>query len=131
MIEGRFPSGEGEFNSNKKENREMITMMTKRPKLGLLLAGTALVLSAWGAANAQAMGRSKYTQTNLVSDITVTPPATTPDTNLKNSWGVAFIPGGPIWINDNATGVATLYDGAGAITPLVVTIPTAGGSHRA
>jgi uncharacterized protein (TIGR03118 family) len=98
-------------------------MMTKKSKLVLLLAGTALVLSAWGAANAQAMGRSKYTQHNLVSDITVVPPATTPDPNLKNSWGIAFIPGGPIWINDNATGVATLYDGAGAITPLVVTIP--------
>jgi uncharacterized protein (TIGR03118 family) len=69
------------------------------------------------------MGRSKYTQANLVSDITVVPPATTTDPNLKNAWGVAFIPGEPIWINDNGTGLSTLYDGSGAIIPLVVTIP--------
>jgi uncharacterized protein (TIGR03118 family) len=105
-------------------------MMTKKSKLVLLLVGMGLVLNAWGT-SAQAMGRSKYTQHDLVSDITVVPPATTPDPNLKNSWGVAFIPGEPIWINDNGTGLSTLYDGSGAIIPLVVTIPLPSGSSAA
>lgn len=104
----------------------MITMMTRKSKLVSLLAGTTLALITSGA-SAQVMGRSKYVQANLVSDITVTPPATTQDAHLKNAWGVAFVPGGPMWINDNGTGVATLYDGAGiaqpAGSPLIVTIP--------
>jgi len=31
----------------------------------------------------------------------------------------------PWWISDNGTGLSTLYNGAGAINPLVVTIPRA------
>ncbi len=42
---------------------------------------------------------------------------------LKNAWGIAFGPENPIWIADNGTGLSTLYDGAGNIIPLVVTIP--------
>jgi len=71
-------------------------------------------------------------QINLVSDVPGL--ARTTDPNLVNAWGIAFNPaGGPFWIADNGTGVATVYNGAGqplpAGTPLVVTIPTpAGGS---
>jgi hypothetical protein len=37
---------------------------------------------------------------------------------------VAFSPGAsPFWVADNATGLSTLYDGAGNIVNLVVTIP--------
>ena len=91
---------------------------TKRSLLVSLLAGTVLVMSTWGGA-AQAAGRSKYTQTNLVSDITVVPKATTTDATLKNAWGVAFFPGGPIWINANGSGTANLYDGAGIVFSLL------------
>jgi uncharacterized protein (TIGR03118 family) len=49
------------------------------------------------------------------------------DPNLVNAWGITASPTGPFWVNDNGTGVATLYDGAGMAqppgTPLVVTIP--------
>jgi uncharacterized protein (TIGR03118 family) len=46
------------------------------------------------------------------------------DPNLKNPWGVVFTPAAsPFWIADNANGKSTLYDGDGAIVPLVVTIP--------
>ena len=63
-----------------------------------------------------------YVVTNLVSDLPNT--AAVQDPNLKNAWGVAFTPAAsPFWINDNATGLATLYDGDGTIVPLVVTIP--------
>ncbi len=49
------------------------------------------------------------------------------DSDLKNAWGVAFAPGGPFWVNDNGTGLSTLYDGSGAKQGLVVTIPPAHG----
>ncbi len=49
------------------------------------------------------------------------------DVNLVNAWGIVFNPNGPGWVNDNGTGVATLYDGNGnpqpSANPLVVTIP--------
>lgn len=67
-----------------------------------------------------------YKKTNLVSDGFV--PALTTDMHLKNPWGIAAIPGAPFWVNDNATGLATLYDGAGHIVPLTVTIAPPKGS---
>jgi uncharacterized protein (TIGR03118 family) len=66
--------------------------------------------------------QNAYVVTPLVSDLSGQAAVTDP--NLKNSWGVAFTPAAsPFWIADNATGLATLYDGDGTIVPLVVTIP--------
>src|SRR5262249_60612194 len=48
--------------------------------------------------------------------------------NLVNAWGIDFSSGSPVWIADNGSGLSTLYTGAGAILPLVVTIPPASGS---
>jgi uncharacterized protein (TIGR03118 family) len=59
--------------------------------------------------------------TALVSDGAV--PAAHTDANLKNPWGVAFNPKGFVWVADNGTNVATLYDGNGVPQSLVVTIP--------
>jgi len=46
---------------------------------------------------------------------------------LVNAWGIVFSPTGPIWIADNGTGVATIYQSDGQAfpvgSPLVVTIP--------
>src|SRR5215510_6662544 len=64
---------------------------------------------------------SAYQQTNLVSSIKGLAP--TIDPNLKNPWGAAWAPGGALWVSDAAASVSTLYNGAGAIVPLVVTIP--------
>src|SRR5690242_13848732 len=63
----------------------------------------------------------RVTQTNLVSDVGAWAP--TVDPNLVNAWGIAFGPTSPIWINDNGTGLSTLYTGTGSIVPLVVTVP--------
>lgn len=69
-----------------------------------------------------------YLQINLVSDIPGL--AANTDPNLKNPWGVSFGATTPFWVSDQATGVATLYTGAGVPTggspPLVVTIPPTG-----
>jgi uncharacterized protein (TIGR03118 family) len=75
---------------------------------------TLLVLPA-------ALRADSYAQTNLVSP---TPgEAATTDANLVNPWGFAYTATSPFWISNQGTGTATLYDGAGHITPLVVNVP--------
>ena len=88
-----------------------------------LVVATMLFLCA-SAQRAQADGANSFTQTNLVSDIPGM--AKTTDPNLVNPWGVSFSPTSPFWISDNGTGLATLYDGAGDIIPMVVAVPPPG-----
>jgi uncharacterized protein (TIGR03118 family) len=71
-----------------------------------------------------------YMQTNLVSDLPI--PGTVTDPNLQNPWGVSESATSPLWISDQAAGVATLYTiGPTGLTatpaggPLVVPIPPA------
>lgn len=91
--------------------------------------GTVLLMTA-GSAYADDFGNdhdtdhhdlNAYQQTNLVSNVPGVAPTTDP--NLRNAWGVASPPGGPLWVSDNANGLSTLYSGAGAVLPLVVTVP--------
>lgn len=67
--------------------------------------------------------RDAYVVTPLVSNLPGH--AAMQDAVMQNAWGVAFTPAGsPFWVNDNATGCSTLYDGVGAkITVLEVSIP--------
>jgi uncharacterized protein (TIGR03118 family) len=62
-----------------------------------------------------------FVQTNLVSNIPGM--ALTTDPNLLDPWGMSFSSNSPIWVSDRGAGVSTLYSGAGAIVPLVVTVP--------
>ncbi len=88
-------------------------------KMFLSLATTAsLCLSGVSSAYAQ-----HYTQVNLVANTSGIAPVTDP--NLVNPWGVSRTSSSPWWISDNGTGLSTLYNGAGVINPLVVTIPKA------
>jgi uncharacterized protein (TIGR03118 family) len=64
-----------------------------------------------------------YTQTNLVSNRAGVAPVTDP--KLINAWGLSRGSGSPWWVSDKATGVSTLYNGAGAKQSLIVTIPPA------
>jgi uncharacterized protein (TIGR03118 family) len=68
-----------------------------------------------------------YQVTNLVSDGTVE--AKSVDPNLVNGWGLSRSSGSPWWVSNNGTGTSTLYNGTGAIQPLVVTIPAAVAGH--
>jgi len=63
-----------------------------------------------------------YSAQALVSD-KASIPAAHSDANLINPWGIAFAPGGPAWAADEGASVATVYDGTGVATPLVVTLP--------
>jgi uncharacterized protein (TIGR03118 family) len=70
-----------------------------------------------------------FSQTNLVSDGSI--PAANIDPNLVNPWGVSFSPTSPIWVSDNGTGLATLYNGAGMLQmpaghPAITIAPPAG-----
>ena len=78
--------------------------------------GTALLLLGTSAANA-----TKFRVTNMVSDGSVAAPAH--DSNLINPWGIATSPKSPFWVANNGTGTSTLYNTAGTVLPLVVTIP--------
>ena len=62
-----------------------------------------------------------YTQVNL--DANVAGAAEVADSQLVNAWGLARSSGSTWWVSDEATGFATLYNGAGAKQSLVVTIP--------
>jgi uncharacterized protein (TIGR03118 family) len=68
----------------------------------------------------------RYLQTNLVSDISGAAAVTDP--NLVNPWGLSRSATSPWWVADNGSGLSTLYNGAGAIQALVVTIPNAPGA---
>jgi uncharacterized protein (TIGR03118 family) len=97
------------------------------PKIPLLVATLAAVILLPSAARAQSsLTPFLYEQTNLVADTHGI--AATTDPLLVDPWGLSFQPGGPIWINDRATGVATLYDGNGSKVPASFAIPSPVGS---
>src|SRR5579872_4218664 len=78
-------------------------------------------LSVFAAANV-------YLQHNLVADTAGVADVTDP--NLINPWGVSFSATSPFWVSDQGNGLSTLYNGAGTIVPLVVTVPgTSGPGH--
>jgi uncharacterized protein (TIGR03118 family) len=83
-----------------------------------MATAVSMALSLGSFAHAQ-----HYTQVNLVANTSGIAAVTDP--NLVNPWGVSRSSGSPWWISDNGNGLSTLYNGAGTITPLVVTIPKA------
>jgi uncharacterized protein (TIGR03118 family) len=86
-----------------------------------MTGGAAVVALCAGGGIAQA----QFMQTDLVSDVTGLAEVTDP--NLKNPWGLSFLPGSPIWISNQGTSTSTLYPVAGvgvSATPFTVSIPT-------
>ena len=70
-----------------------------------------------------AAGANVYVRHDLVSDQPGVADVTDP--NLVNPWGVSFSAMGPFWVSNTGKGNSTLYNGSGAITPTVVTVPAA------
>ena len=92
-------------------------------RIARLLCLTVLVLLLVPAA---ALAQH-YQQTNLVSDVPGL--AAHPDSDLVNAWGLARGATTPWWVNDNGTGVSTLYNGAGVKNPAIrVTVAAPDGS---
>jgi uncharacterized protein (TIGR03118 family) len=71
------------------------------------------------------VSHNAYVQQNLVSDLAGV--ALVTDTNLVNPWGITTSPTSPFWVSDNRTGLSTVYNSAGAVQSLVVTIPPGAG----
>ena len=69
---------------------------------------------------------AQYQSVNLVSDLSGK--ALHQDPLLKNAWGLAYAPGNPFWVSDEADGWSTLYDGKGNPQSLQVIVPPASGS---
>jgi uncharacterized protein (TIGR03118 family) len=86
----------------------------------VILAALGLLVLSSGAALAQ------YQATNLTSDLAGK--AKHQDPLLKNAWGLAYSPGNPFWVSDEADGWSTLYDGMGNPQSLQVVIPSANGT---
>lgn len=69
---------------------------------------------------------TRFNQVNLVSDVPGL--ALHTDPNLVNAWGISHSGTSPFWVSDNGMGVSTLYNTAGTILSLVVTVPPPAGS---
>jgi uncharacterized protein (TIGR03118 family) len=93
-------------------------------KTSLRFCTTAVLALITGAA---CFGQH-YNQTNLVSSTSGVAPVTDPQ--LVNPWGISRGSGSAWWVSDNATGLSTLYDGAGAKRSLTVTIPPADPTNK-
>jgi uncharacterized protein (TIGR03118 family) len=69
-----------------------------------------------------------FVDTALVSNTAgVVATTTIIDANLQNPWGIAFAPGSPFWIADNASNLTTLYSGTGTVETGAITGPNATG----
>jgi uncharacterized protein (TIGR03118 family) len=93
--------------------------------IGAIAFAAALVGCGGSGSTVNPNAPGKFAVTKMVSDQPGVAAVTDPD--LINPWGIAFSPTSPFWVSDNGTGLATLYNGAGAKQGLVVTIPTIGG----
>ena len=89
--------------------------------LSKAIYSSLLMLGAFGSVSVQA---SPYVQTDLVSDIPGLAAFT--DASLVNPWGISHSPTSPIWISDQGTNLATLYNASGVKQGLVVSIPVSG-----
>jgi uncharacterized protein (TIGR03118 family) len=96
-----------------------------RARAMILIASMAAVAALSGLASCGGSDNgptaTRFKSTMLVSDGAVAAAHTDP--NLKNAWGVAFNPKGFVWVANNGTQTATLYDGNGVVQSLVVAIP--------
>lgn len=96
-------------------------------RVALVVAMSSLVETSL-AKPYQENWRNRFAWDNLVSDISGVARRT--DANLVNPWALVISPTGAIWVADNGTGTATVYDWQGRAlpqetNPLVVTIPAA------
>ncbi|HEY2845480.1 MAG TPA: TIGR03118 family protein [Bryobacteraceae bacterium] len=84
-------------------------------------AGIAIAALAWPGFSQTPAAANAYIQHNLVSDVVGLADVT--DTNLVNPWGLSASAASPFWVSNHDKGNATVYNGSGAITPLVVAVP--------
>ena len=85
----------------------------------LTCSGASVSGSAARSATLNVEAQSAYTATSIVEDF-VGGAARTNDPRLVNPWGLAFGPTSSIWVANNHSDTATIYDGNGRPSPIVV-----------
>ncbi len=96
---------------------------------GAVLAASAVAIGPASADGGDHQPGNMFKQTNLVSDL-ANQGAVIVDPDLQNAWGLAMSATSPIWVSDNASGVATLYSipaGGATATKLGLTVTVPGG----
>ncbi len=90
--------------------------------IGAVVTGSALASASTRAGSGGTPGRAanSYKLHRLVADQAGHAKSTDP--NLVNAWGLAAGPTTPWWVNAADNDVSTLYDGKGAVLPLVVDV---------
>ncbi len=83
------------------------------------LLGFALVMIS---SPALAQYKATYLTSNVSGKATYTDPL------LQNAWGIAYSPGNPFWVSDEADGWSTLYNAQGQPQSLQVIVPPASGT---
>ena len=75
-----------------------------------------------GSSGASGSGANDvYSMSKLVSDGSVAAPTT--DHDLVNPWGIAFAASAPVWVANNGSQTATVYDGTGIKLSTSVAFP--------
>lgn len=98
-------------------------MNTRKTLFALALAASVAVglVACGGGDDDSPPAAQTFNETLLDSDGSIV--ATKADPDLQNGWGVAFNPTATMWVSDNNTQKASLFDGNGNIQSLVVSIP--------
>jgi uncharacterized protein (TIGR03118 family) len=100
---------------------KMLIFGYRKPSLGVVALGLSFLLFLVTPALAQ------YKLVSLVANErdlgNNIPQAIHMDQHIANAWGLANLPNGPLWVTDELTGFATVYDPDGRSLPLVVTVP--------
>lgn len=93
-----------------------------RLHIATVLALTAMVMGYFAP-----RASAQYQLVNLVADETDLghniPTAPHLDPLIRNAWGLAFLPQGPLWVTDELTGYASIYGPDGRSQGPAVTIP--------
>jgi uncharacterized protein (TIGR03118 family) len=126
LVGHRHSRRQNDFCSLEETEMDMTIRRTLRfGGVACICLGTLAACGGGGGSSGMTTGQqtsSGYAVQALVSDKTSVAAAHT-DAHLINPWGIAFGPGLPVWVADAGTSVSTLYDGGGAINPLIVTFP--------
>jgi uncharacterized protein (TIGR03118 family) len=97
--------------------------------VSVMLVSLALATPAVARGAMHTKKSNAFASTVLVADNSSFSPKLT-DGNLTNAWGLAFFPGGPLWVSDNNSGNATAYTGGvkGSAVSRALTVPVPGGN---
>jgi uncharacterized protein (TIGR03118 family) len=107
---------------------EVVPTTTGAVTYTLTCSGAGFSASAARSVTLNVETPSTYTATSLVEDF-VGGAARTTDSHLVNPWGLAFGPTTATWATNNRDDTATIYDGNGRPSPLVVHFaPSAAGA---